>query len=151
MDLKSLTYTSLASFDLISSDLEEIHRTALRRNALDGVTGLLVFNGLRFLQIVEGDDVAVDELVERLRRDPRHSSLEVRAESRIDRRSFPDWSMELVKVSASYFEAKETIRAHIPSTVDEGVREHLFRMTEGISETIRFEPTPTIRPKQIRR
>lgn len=145
--MKSLTYTSLASFDLESDDLEAIHRSALELNALDGITGLLVFNGSRFLQIVEGEEAAVDELVERLRRDRRHSSLEVRAESEVEQRSFPDWSMELVKVSASYFEAKETLRAHIPSSVDERVREHLDRMTEGISKTVQFEPLPTMRPK----
>ncbi len=148
MDLKSLTYTSLASLDLNSGDLEAIHRKALELNALDGITGLLVFNGTRFLQVIEGVDNAVNELVERLRRDSRHSGLEVRAESKIETRSFPDWSMELVKVSASYFEARETIRAHIPCTIDEGVREHLYRMTEGISQTVRFEPTVTTGLKQ---
>ena len=54
MALTSLTYTSLARLDLQSSDLEEIHRSARELNALDGITGLLVFNGTHFLQIIEG-------------------------------------------------------------------------------------------------
>ena len=61
MNLKSLAYTSLASLDLVSDELEAIHRTALKLNALDGVTGILVFNGTRFLQIVEGAEVAIDQ------------------------------------------------------------------------------------------
>ena len=138
MDLKALTYTSLASLDLTADDLEDIHRTALRLNALDGVTGLLVFNGTRFLQIIEGADAAIDDLVLRLRRDNRHSGFEIRDERNVETRSFPDWSMELVRVSASYFEAKETIRARIPSTITDDVQACLYRMTEAISGTVEF-------------
>src|ERR1044072_1231819 len=80
MILKSLTYTSLARLDLEASDLEAIHRTAREANALEGITGLLIFNGTHFLQIIEGAPHAIDELVERLRRDRRHSGVEVRDE-----------------------------------------------------------------------
>jgi hypothetical protein len=138
MDMKSLAYTSLASLDLTAEDLEDIHRTALRRNALDGITGLLVFNGTHFLQVVEGSSAAIDELIERLRRDDRHSGVEVRDERGIETRSFPDWSMELVRVSAGYFEAKECIRDRVPSDTSDKVRDRLYRMTESISGTVRL-------------
>ena len=73
MSLKSLTYTSLARLDLDAGELEAIHRTAREMNALEGITGILIFNGTHFLQIIEGARDAIDELLERLRRDPRHS------------------------------------------------------------------------------
>ena len=94
MDLKSLTYTSLARPDLDSDDLNAIHRIARELNSLDGITGLLVFNGTHFLQIVEGAAPAIDDLLARLRRDPRHFGLEVRDERTVEARSFPDcrWS-----------------------------------------------------------
>jgi hypothetical protein len=139
MDLKALTYTSLASLDLKARDLEDIHRSAVELNALDGITGMLVFNGTHFLQIVEGGETAIDDLLARLRRDRRHSGVEVRDERRIAARCFPDWSMELVRVSASYFEARDTIRDRIPASVDPAVREHLYRMTEGISGTVSYQ------------
>jgi hypothetical protein len=133
MDLKSLTYTSLAKLDLDAADLETIHRTAREVNALEGVTGLLIFNGTHFLQIVEGAPHAVDDLVERLRRDRRHSGIEIRDQREIAERSFPDWSMELVRVSASYFDAKETVSDRLPQGVAEPVRDRVIRMTEAIS------------------
>jgi hypothetical protein len=133
MDLKSLTYTSLAKLDLDAADLEAIHRTAREVNALEGVTGLLIFNGTHFLQIVEGAPHAVDDLVERLRRDRRHSGIEIRDQREIAERSFPDWSMELVRVSASYFDAKETVSDRLPQGVAEPVRDRVIRMTEAIS------------------
>ena len=136
MRLKSLTYTSLARLDLQASDLEDIHRTARELNSLEGITGLLIFNGTHFLQIIEGTDNAIEDLVARLRRDPRHESIEIREERQIDERSFPDWSMELVKVSASYFEAKETVADRLPAGVAVPVKDRIFRMTEAISGTV---------------
>jgi len=138
MDLTSLTYTSLARLDLKTSDLEAIHRTARELNALDGITGLLVFNGTHFLQIVEGSHGAIHDLLDRLRRDPRHTGLEVRDERKIESRSFPDWSMELVRVNASYFKARDTISDRLPDTVPEVIQLRLFRMTELIS-TLEFD------------
>ena len=133
MNLTSVTYTSLARLDLESTDLEDIHRAAREQNAMDGITGLLVFNGTHFLQIIEGSEDAIDELVEKLRRDPRHSGFEVRDRRKVDARSFPGWSMELVRVNASYFEAKDTIADKLPKTVPDAIQSRSLRMTELIS------------------
>jgi len=138
MDLKSLTYTSRAKLDLSADDLHDIHRIARELNSIDGITGLLVFNGTHFLQIIEGAEAAIDDLVARLRRDPRHSGLEVRDERKVEVRSFPDWSMELVRVNAGYFEAREAIQDRVPTSVAEDVRDRLYRMTELISGTIQL-------------
>ena len=138
MTLKSLTYTSLARLDLEADDLEAIHRTARNANALDGITGLLIFNGTHFLQIIEGQPQAIDELVEKLRRDPRHSGVEIRDQRMVEARSFPDWSMELVRVSASYFEAKDTVAERLPAATSIDVRDRVIQMTETISGTVSF-------------
>ena len=62
----------------------------------------------------------------------------MRDQHRIEERSFPDWSMELVRVIASYFHARDTIAERLPDTVPEAIRCRLFRMTELIS-TMSFE------------
>jgi len=134
MSLKSLTYTSLAALDLQPEDLEAIHRTAREINALEGITGMLIYNGIHFLQVIEGASDAIDDLVERLRRDPRHSGLEIRDEHAAEQRTFPDWSMELVRVSASYFEARDTILDRLPHDVAAQLRDRVIRMTEAISK-----------------
>jgi len=133
MSLKSLTYTSLAALDLQPEDLEAIHRTARDTNALEGVTGMLIYNGIHFLQVIEGAPNAIDDLVERLRRDPRHNGLEIRDEHEAEQRTFPDWSMELLRVSASYFEARETILDRLPQDIAVQLRDRVIRMTEAIS------------------
>jgi len=138
MSFKSLTYTSLARLDLTAQDLEAIHRIAREVNALEGITGLLIFNGTHFLQIVEGTPAAIADLVERLRRDDRNHQHEIRDERGIEERSIPDWSMELVRVSASYFEARDTVSDRLPVSVEGHVRDRVFRMTEAISGNVSF-------------
>jgi hypothetical protein len=137
MQLTSVTYTSLARLDPQSSDLDDIHRASRTRNAADGITGLLVFNGTHFLQVVEGSEKAVENLLDRLREDNRHSGFEIRDKRKIEKRSFPDWQMELVQVNPSFFEARDKIADQLPETVPEAIRARLLRMTELIS-TIEF-------------
>jgi len=136
MELKSLTYTSFARLDLTSDDLARIHRTARDSNAIEGITGLLIYNGTHFLQIIEGAASAIDDLLARLHRDPRHSGLEVRDERQVSERSFPEWSMELAQVKSTFFEARDQISKRLPPGVPAEVRERLFAMTEQIAGTV---------------
>jgi hypothetical protein len=130
--LKTLTYTSRARLDLGDEDLARIHQTARHSNALDGISGLLLFDGSRFLQIVEGAEDAIDNLVERLRMDPRHSAFEIRDERYVERRSFPGWSMELIRVSAA--NAKEEVETILPPAVAGPVRELVLRMSGQLAQ-----------------
>jgi hypothetical protein len=45
--------------------------------------------------------------------------------------------MELVRVNASYFQARDTLADRLPDTVPDAIQSRLFRMTELIS-TIDF-------------
>jgi hypothetical protein len=138
MQLKSLTYTSRASLDLTEGDLLDILATARRLNALEGITGLLIFNGVRFLQIIEGAQSAIDGLLARLRADSRHTAVEVKDERYVDRRSFPDWSMELVKVDARLLKAREELDALLPGDLDPAIRHLVARNTEALGESVRL-------------
>ena len=136
LKLKTVTYTSLARLDLTASDLADIQATARRLNALDGITGLLIFNGSRFLQIIEGAESAIDDLVARLRADERHSAFEVRDERFVEERAFPDWSMELVRVSARYFAAREEIDQALPDGVSPAVGQLIHNMARKIASPV---------------
>jgi hypothetical protein len=139
VNLKTLTYTSLASLDLSSEDIEAILRTARTANALDGITGLLVFNGTHFMQVVEGAPNAIDDLLDRLRRDPRHSGVEIRDERAINERFFPDWSMELVRVKSRYQDASLELRNALPDALPIHVSDKLVAMTSSISGVVQLD------------
>jgi Sensors of blue-light using FAD len=139
MNLKTLTYTSLASLDLTSDDVDSILQTARAANALDGITGLLVFNGTHFMQVVEGAPNAIDDLVDRLRRDPRHSGVEIRDERAINERFFPDWTMELVRVKSRYQDASLELRNALPDALPIHVSDKLVAMTSSISGVVQLD------------
>jgi hypothetical protein len=135
MELKTVTYTSRGRIDLTEADLLNIEHQARQLNALDGITGLLVYDGIRFLQIIEGAEDAIDDLIERLRSDSRHSAFEIRDERLLDARSFPSWSMELVRVGSGYRTARSEIGTKLPGTVTPAVREVALRMTDELAST----------------
>lgn len=132
----SLTYTSLAQFDLTADDVADIHQTAMRNNALEGITGLLIFNGTHFLQVIEGDSGAIESLLAKLRSDPRHHGVEIRDRRAIGERSFPDWSMELIRVKSRFYEARDAIRSVLPDGLPGEVSGRIIDMTERISRTV---------------
>ncbi|UUR08938.1 BLUF domain-containing protein [Sphingomonas glaciei] len=136
MQFKSLTYTSLAALDLTDEQLRAIHDDAQSLNGIDGISGLLLFNGVHFLQWIEGPPEAVDDLVGRLRCDPRHSAIEVRDERIADERVFGGWSMKLMRVRSSYLLAHEDIVPQLPAKLPEHVRERILGMVEKISEDV---------------
>lgn len=62
-------------------------------NIRDGITGLLVFDGQRFCQQLEGPRGPLLSLVERIRSDPRHTGMEVLHQAALDQRRFQRFSL----------------------------------------------------------
>ena len=106
MDLKALTYTSWARPGIRHDEVESILSSARINNPLDGITGVLIFNGTAFMQIIEGGEAAVDSLAERLASDPRHSNMSIRDQRQIVARTFPDWSMAYLRLENGEFEGE---------------------------------------------
>ena len=95
--MKRVTYMSRFSRPLSSEDIEEIGMYSARRNAADGITGVLVTLGSVFFQIIEGDEVAIDDLYARVLRDGRHTGVIcLQTEELATDRLFPEWSMNVI-------------------------------------------------------
>ncbi|KPQ08972.1 MAG: FAD-dependent blue-light sensor [Rhodobacteraceae bacterium HLUCCA09] len=95
MPLFRLAYCSTAC-DLAPEDLEAILAACERNNAQDHVTGMLLFDGDGFLQLLEGSREATTSLFLRIAQDPRHRGVELLAAGQTDRRLFAGWSMHYV-------------------------------------------------------
>lgn len=93
-DLYCMLYHSQLAPDAPVSCIPEIIKTARAFNAAHGVTGILVFDGQRFLQHLEGPKQILTDLIVRIARDPRHIdfTLQHHGES-VGPRRFPTWSM----------------------------------------------------------
>lgn len=90
--LEQLLYISTIS-PLGGTGLSSILASARRNNQANDITGLLMFNGKRFLQVLEGPTDAVEATFARIYRDTRHRAQVVLARRTVDRREFGDWSM----------------------------------------------------------
>ena len=132
MDLVALTYISRSAPDLTPQDVDAIHRAALTYNPLDGITGLLVFNGDGFMQIIEGAESAIDDLMTRITADIRHVDLEVRDRRSLTERCFPHWTMHRVDVSAS-FERGLAAMEHAVEKIDAPMRAVIGNSLAAIS------------------
>jgi hypothetical protein len=88
-----LVYISEASRDISYSDLRDILEVSRTNNIRDGITGLLVYRDGYFLQLLEGDEKTIKNLVNKIRFDVRNSSLRVLIETSGEERLFGDWSM----------------------------------------------------------
>ena len=83
----------------IEPEVGTILAAARRRNLADRITGLLVFDGVRFLQALEGERELVEGCYARIRRDARHRAPVTLSEREIDRREFGDWTMAWTQVN----------------------------------------------------
>ena len=77
--------------DLPAATLIRIEQTALRFNALMGLTGELHLRGESFSLVVEGPSKVVQPLAGRILADPRHRSIRVTAFGRLAERRFGGW------------------------------------------------------------
>jgi hypothetical protein len=88
-----LVYISTARQPITADLLDQILHASRRNNVRDGVTGLLLAGGRRFLQALEGPDQAVLDSYARIKADPRHHALVLLTCRAVDERGFGDWSM----------------------------------------------------------
>lgn len=78
------------------SNLEDLHailEKARRFNEANGLTGMLVHSPEFFMQCIEGDRIAVNQLYHKIAKDPRHEDLLIIEAKDCDLRMFPAWSM----------------------------------------------------------
>lgn len=96
--LHEVLYVSTMAPDLPISAVADIASAARVANEKDGITGLLVFDGQRFCQQLEGDRKLVLKLLERIREDARHTQVEVLHHSALAERRFRDFSLAYATV-----------------------------------------------------
>jgi hypothetical protein len=93
--LVTLLYCSRAVAPMSAAELATLVEAAQRRNAAEGVTGLLIYDDGQFVQWLEGPPDSVERVWASTRRDARHSHVELLGRVPTNARFFPDWAMQL--------------------------------------------------------
>lgn len=91
--LYQIVYTSTAAENFGRPELVQLLKGSVERNARAGITGLLLYAGGRFMQVLEGEEEAVITLFAKISRDPRHHHVIPLIHEPIERRQFPNSAM----------------------------------------------------------
>lgn len=94
--LIQLIYASATTGDPKEAELAELLRAARLNNGRIGLTGMLLYTGGSFFQVLEGDADTVDAVFATIADDARHTSVVMIIRERIRTRSFGQWSMGYV-------------------------------------------------------
>ena len=86
---RRIIYSSRAT----DADFFAILRESRTNNGIDGISGLLAFDGRSFVQLLEGPPESVGATFGRIRQDPRHTDIVVISDSIEADRAFGDWTM----------------------------------------------------------
>ncbi|MFZ2998365.1 BLUF domain-containing protein [Sphingobium sp.] len=111
MSLRQIMYISSATGQMTAVECAAIASASTPRNAAQDVTGLLLFNGKRFLQVLEGPTAALDPIYDRIRRDGRHQALVKLRDTAIETREFGQWAMAFDDPASSGPDLKDKVAA----------------------------------------
>ena len=88
-----LVYVSTATVPMSEAELLDLLEKSREKNKRAFITGILLYGGGNFFQVLEGDKEDVDALYETILQDDRHHSCIIIDESEIQSRTFGNWSM----------------------------------------------------------
>lgn len=92
-----IAYVSTARKLFSSSDLADLLIRSRKANAEFGITGLLLYKGGNFVQVIEGPEQAVKRLYININADGAHYNVMTVLNESVSKRAFPDWSMGFLK------------------------------------------------------
>jgi len=106
--LVTLCYQSRAKRRPSSDDMTQLVLDARERNKQFGVTGMLVHEGDRFFQWLEGPGTALESLWSSIKRDERHDDIELLGEGVTPIRLFSEWDLRFLQRSGGEHSGLET-------------------------------------------
>lgn len=96
MPIRAIAYSSQAVPGLSIDEIDVLVNSADDFNQQAGVTGVLLFDGSRFMQYLEGPEEGIDAVYTRILASRNHSEIVELGRGIVGGRRFPYWSMRLL-------------------------------------------------------
>ncbi|MEE4537440.1 MAG: BLUF domain-containing protein [Erythrobacter sp.] len=103
---------------LSREDVQAILATSRRNNGARNVTGLLLYNGRNFLQLLEGEESELVSLMVRISHDPRHTGISMIDRRTVPARVCPDWAMQRIQIADNIERRRELLNKELPTELD---------------------------------
>ena len=118
-----LTYRSIAIPEITIEQIGEILKTARNFNSKNDISGCLVFSKGYFIQLLEGSKDTIEELMDSIERDKRHTNIDILSQGEMKKRIFETWDMAYLKPSEKMqsdkaVEIKKTLLELTDTTVE---------------------------------
>ena len=89
----SLVYRSVANPSFQEDQIQDMLKKARLKNNRLGITGCLLYYEGQFIQYLEGNQIRVLEMFDTIKKDKRHSQVELVSFGERDSREFNNWEM----------------------------------------------------------
>lgn len=96
--MRRLVYTSIATIPMSDTDIGALMRRCQYHNAIHRLTGILLHKDMAFMQLIEGSEDAVDQLMCNIHQDPRHLSITMLTNERVTERQFGSRQMQYERI-----------------------------------------------------
>lgn len=113
--MKRIIYCSQATSDVSPEELVALLELSRRNNERAGLSGMLLYSSQSFLQVLEGDEVALQATYARILVDDRHMNLRMLMNADVAAPLFPDWTMGFEHVDDE--ELADDLDGFTPATV----------------------------------
>lgn len=106
MALHEIIYVSLATQAMDTAALTALLDEARAHNEQHGITGMLLYHGQEFLQLLEGEEAEVNAVYDAIWADDRHQQVYKMWDGPIAERSFCAWAMGFVAPGAAALQGR---------------------------------------------
>lgn len=144
--MKCIAYISKVSTRrngaMIPAGLSEIFRVSRKENPGYNITGVLSYRRGYYIQVIEGDVAAVDQLYSNIMLDPRHERVTKIIDTSISRRSFPYWNMKLLQsvnkdTSFLLFMKEHSQAIHSLDKTKQNLLKNFYTLTDNTTKVAR--------------
>ena len=122
-----LVYISQAVVGFAAEEVQNILQSSQRNNAANGITGVLVFGGGLFMQVLEGAEHAVLRLYVKILEDRRHSDCRLIHITPTNEQIFRQWSMAVLDSDPLDFQRIGELRSRRLESVQSQTFTNLMR------------------------
>ena len=119
-----LIYISSAVLGLSDKQIVTLVKASQKSNEKLGITGILLYSGGNFMQLIEGKESAVETLYEKIRQDYRHRDVTLLFREKITQKNFDNWLMgyrnidNLRKIDVEQEKSFETIHVKLAGKIE---------------------------------
>lgn len=100
------------------AEVDAILASSQRNNGARDITGLLLYNGRNFLQLLEGEESELVTLMLKISHDARHTGISMIDRKAVEARTCPSWAMRRIPIAESISKRREALEAQLPDALD---------------------------------